>query len=390
MKKAVVFGAGKIARGFVGQILSLSQYQMVFIDNNQALVDALNEAKSYHVHVLGAAAKDSDVTAYRVLHSSEEAQIYKALCEATVGFVSVGGNGLKSVGHLIGRLFAHYGVLQQTMTFITCENVKGAAAILEAAILEPLNDLQTEAFKKRLSVAEAVVMRTATIPSAEEGQKEPLSVWVQNFWELPVNQDRYRGPDLDIVTLKMTPNFGSYLTQKMYTNNTSSAMIAYHGSSLGYKNFSEAANSPEIAEILDAGYKEINQILIRSLGVSEASQLVFSTRARAKYTDPVITDTVQRHAQDPYRKLGPEERLIAPAKMAFEQGLYPKVIISTIVKALQYDDEQDPSSQRLQRLLKTKGIDEVLTSVCELKKEDPLFLAVKAAYGKAIEGQKHE
>lgn len=51
--KALVFGAGKIARGFVGQLLELSGWETTFVDINRDLVQALNEKGTYTVHILG-------------------------------------------------------------------------------------------------------------------------------------------------------------------------------------------------------------------------------------------------------------------------------------------------------------------------------------------------
>ena len=51
--KALVFGAGKIARGFVGQLLELSGWETTFVDINRELVQALNEKGTYTVHILG-------------------------------------------------------------------------------------------------------------------------------------------------------------------------------------------------------------------------------------------------------------------------------------------------------------------------------------------------
>ena len=67
-------------------------------------------------------------------------------------------------------------------------------------------------------------------------------------------------------------HFGNFLTQKMYTNNTSNAVIAYTGYLLGYDILADAANSPEIQKLLDSAYKEINQTLEAELGVDPAQQ----------------------------------------------------------------------------------------------------------------------
>ena len=54
MKKAIIFGAGKIARGFVAQLLYNSGYEIVFIDVDKQLIDLLKRQKAYTVHILGA------------------------------------------------------------------------------------------------------------------------------------------------------------------------------------------------------------------------------------------------------------------------------------------------------------------------------------------------
>ena len=47
MKQAIVFGAGNIGRGFIGQTFSLSGYHVTFVDVFPAIVDALNAAGEY-------------------------------------------------------------------------------------------------------------------------------------------------------------------------------------------------------------------------------------------------------------------------------------------------------------------------------------------------------
>ena len=52
MKQAIVFGAGNIGRGFIGQTFSLSGYHVTFVDVFPAIVDALNAAGEYPVQVV--------------------------------------------------------------------------------------------------------------------------------------------------------------------------------------------------------------------------------------------------------------------------------------------------------------------------------------------------
>ncbi len=49
MKEAVIFGAGAVGRGFLGQLYSESGYRVTFADVDQALLDALNRrGEVYH------------------------------------------------------------------------------------------------------------------------------------------------------------------------------------------------------------------------------------------------------------------------------------------------------------------------------------------------------
>ena len=48
MKEAIVFGAGNIGRGFIGQLFSESGYAVTLVDVDQPLLDALEPAGRIH------------------------------------------------------------------------------------------------------------------------------------------------------------------------------------------------------------------------------------------------------------------------------------------------------------------------------------------------------
>ena len=49
--KAVMYGAGNIGRGFIGQKLYQSGYQTTFIDVNRAVVDEINAKHEYPIYI---------------------------------------------------------------------------------------------------------------------------------------------------------------------------------------------------------------------------------------------------------------------------------------------------------------------------------------------------
>ena len=52
MKTAVHFGAGKIGRGFIADLLHDSGYKIVFADVVQPLVDLVNETHEYSLFLI--------------------------------------------------------------------------------------------------------------------------------------------------------------------------------------------------------------------------------------------------------------------------------------------------------------------------------------------------
>lgn len=369
MKNAVIFGAGKIARGFVAQLLHLSAYALTFVDIDQDLIASLRHEKSYIVHILGDERLNSCIDHYRVINLLDRIGIANVLAEADLVFTAVGGKNLESVGSVIAKAWDNIDQYPEHLNFITCENWKSAGEVLYKAIEENVENKET--WRLHGAVSEGVVMRIATQPSAEQLEQEPLGVWVQNFWELPINQDTFKG-ELDVQGMKLIPHFGRFLEQKLYTNNTSNAFIAYYGYQLGYRIVAEAANAEIMQPMLDALYDEINAIMMATLDADEQAQKELSQKAREKYSDWKIVDQLTRHGHDPLRKLGPEDRLIAPARMALRHGIEPWMIVKAIAVALYFDDPNDEGAVQLQVMRKTKGIAFVLKEVCKLSETEPL------------------
>ena len=52
MKKAVMYGAGNIGRGFIGKVFSDSGYEVCFLDIMQDMIDEFNRRGSYTVRIV--------------------------------------------------------------------------------------------------------------------------------------------------------------------------------------------------------------------------------------------------------------------------------------------------------------------------------------------------
>ena len=77
--KAVMFGAGNIGRGFIGQLFSESGYEVVFVDVVQELLDLFNREHHYRLQtVSNEGSKDYSIGPVSGVDSRNQAAVAEA------------------------------------------------------------------------------------------------------------------------------------------------------------------------------------------------------------------------------------------------------------------------------------------------------------------------
>jgi len=343
MGKVVVVGAGKTGRGFIARLLREAAEEVLFIDTNAALVDALNASGQFTVSFFGNVREAYVVNNYKAC-TWETADLE----DANLILVSVGGQNLKAVGESLGNLLKddrHYYI-------ITAENASHPAETLRAAI-----------GKDNISVSESTVFCT----TIENGG---IDISSENYPYLQCDADLLDGYVPAAHTLKAIGNFSNFLTRKLFTYNAASCVIAYLGWQKGYSNYADAANDPQILELLDQNYAATNRVLCKEFGYDEADQKEFAALSRAKFCDRTIVDTVARNARDPQRKLAANERIIGPIRLLHKYGEDASVLERTAAAAILYDHE-DEHAWRAIKAEKTNA--QILTDICGLEANSEIF-----------------
>ena len=131
-RSAVMFGAGNIGRGFLGQLFSESGYEVVFIDVDEPLLRALNARHSYTLQLVdNLSMQELTISPVRAINSRDKEQVAQALATCDIAATAVGARVLPAIAPLVAqgiRLRAGSTNLLP-LNFIVCENLKGAAAI---------------------------------------------------------------------------------------------------------------------------------------------------------------------------------------------------------------------------------------------------------------------
>ena len=375
--KCVILGAGKIARGFVGHLLYLSNIPFTFVEKFDGLVDLINERGQYTVNILGNPEKNCVVKGVRAIRFSDAEAVTDAIAEADVVFTSVGGKNLGDLVPLLKGGIEKKAKIGGNLNVITCENWKLPATILRDGVETSICESAKEYFEKHVGMTEAVIMRSGIESSKELLEQDPLIVNVQDFWEFPVDASRIVGQLPDILGLKLIPEFTGFLERKFYTYNAANGTTSFIGALLGHEKIADAAHDERILKILDGVYQETAQALSKKHNFPLEEQLAFTLTSKRKLQDYTIVDFIERNARDPIRKLGKDDRLVGSARLVMKYGIVPHNLAIAIAAAMHYVSPGDEFAENLVKMREEEGIDAILEKVCEQDPNGELGMLVK-------------
>lgn len=373
----VIFGAGKIARGFIAHLLSLSDIDFVFVEKADALADLINEREQYTINILGAPEKNYVVKNAKALKFSQEKEIIEAIAEADVVFDAVGGKNLQEIVPFYIKGIEKKAEKGGYLNFVTCENWKEPARILKEGVEAGIAPEAREYLDNYVGFTESVIMRSGIEAPKELLKKDPLIVNVQNYWHLPVDAARVKGSLPDIKYMEHLTGFAGFLERKFYTYNAANGTTSFVGALLGYEVLAEAAHDERILKILDGVYQETGKALSMKHGISLEEQMAFAKTSLNKLQDYTIVDSIERNARDPQRKLGKDDRLVGSARMVLSCGIRPENLCTAIVCAIYYRNPEDSSAVALEKVVKEEGIDAVLEKICGIEPEGELGILIK-------------
>jgi len=355
---ALLIGAGKIGRGFLGHLAHRSGYLLNFVDANPDLVGLMQRRRTYRLHILGAPERDESITGFDAVLAGSEAS-EAAGARADIIFVSVGGPNLRAAGELLGRIAARR---SRPVNVIVGENWPDAAAELRGAAASP----------RWLAIAEATILRSCIEPTEAQRAEDPLALQCQDHWELSVDAAALREPLPHIGGLVPTAHFENELARKVYTYNAINATIAYLGHHRGHRFLADAAGDPVILEHALGVKHEVDETICRSFGYSLDEQQRYSRRAMEKFQNPLIVDPIERQVRDPIRKLGRRDRLVGAAMLTIDAGITPYELALSIAAALEYRNPSDPSAVRLANLVHEAGAAAALAAIAGIEPDGPL------------------
>ena len=383
MKQAIIFGAGNIGRGFIGQLFSESGYGVTFVDVDQPLLDALNRRHEYTVRLV-TNERTAEVTlgpAAGVDASNLDA-VADAVALAEIGATAVGAAALKHIAPAIAR-----GIEQRSrnditepLNLIVCENLKGAAAILRDLVKAALPPGYHDFLDKYIGFVDTVIARMVPPLTPELRSQDPSLIIVEPYKELPVDRAGFIGGPPAVVGMIPYAPFAFFTERKLYIHNAGHALLAYLGYQAGYEYGYEALADDEIYFQARGAMEESALALTRKYHPASGALLANIDDLLGRFANRALGDTILRLGRDPIRKLARTDRLVGAALNALAEGVSPTHLVTGIAAALTFNHPDDPIARDLGARLHGYGLGRVLTEVCELSPGEPLFEMVVPRY----------
>jgi mannitol-1-phosphate 5-dehydrogenase len=384
MKQAIIFGAGNIGRGFIGQLYSESGYEVTFVDVDRPLLDTLNERGRYTIRlVTNEQTEEVTIFPVRALHAGDLDAVADAVSRAEIGATAVGAGILKQIAPAVAAGIARRAQLDISSPFnlILCENLHGAAAIFREMVLAALPPEHHGYLAAHIGFVDTVIARMVPPLTPEMRAQDPSLIIVEPSKELPVDRDGFVGPPPPpIVGMIPYAPFSFFTDRKLYIHNAGHAVLGYLGYLAGYEYGYQSLADDEIYFQARGAMEESALALTRKYRPAPGALMANIEDLLHRFGNRALGDTILRLGRDPVRKLARSDRLVGAALNAQAQGVTPAHLVTGIAAGLRFAHPDDPVAQQVQVQLKEQGIERVLAEVCGLAADEPLTEMVIERY----------
>ena len=388
-KSIVIFGAGRIGRGFVADLFHAAGYHLIFVDQATGLIAGLTAAGRYTVvrAVSADERHDQVIAGYQAFTTDQADEVAAAVAAADLLAVAVFPQDFPAVArHLIPGLERRRSLRPEAaLDILLCTNLTHAATQFRARLDEALPPELAAYAAGRIGIVETLVMRMAVDPPAEVRQREPLLVWTNGFDELPVDRHGFKGAIPPVAGLRPVDDMRAEELRKLYTYNTCHAALAYLGALAGHTRPVECLADPRVRAEVEGVLDEVSRALQAACGFPAGDMAIWIERVLRQTDNPTLGDTVARHGADPRRKLKRADRLVGPALLARQHGIRPTHLARAIAAAFLYRNPDDPGAVYVQERVAAVGLPAAVRELCELTAaEEDLVEMIVAAYDATI------
>ncbi len=386
--KMLIWGAGRIGRGFVADLFQQAGYALTFVDADKSLVEGLRAAGKFAIlHIPG---KDqpshSEVSGFAILNASERIAVEAALRDCTLMSVCVFPSAFEEVAAALTPELERRAAQDSpgTLDILICANTNHPSALLRACFMGNLSPRAQRYLEESVGLVDTAVMRMAIMPNPEQSALDPFIVVTNGYAEMPVDAAAFKGAKPDAPGLVFVSNMRAEETRKMYTYNMLHALYAYVGQSRQLELVYDCTQNPAVEAVAAGAMDEVCAALMKEFGYSAAEMNRWKGVALNNMANPALMDKLKRVGADPARKLKRDDRLVGPALLCRKHGVMPYYLAKAIAGGFVFENSDDPSCERIKNHIAEHGIKSAIREFCQLDQEAELIQLIAEQYQKHI------
>lgn len=385
MALAVHFGAGKIGRGFIANLLHQTGYHVVFADVVQETIDKLKKEQQYTLFLIDHNYDEQlidDVDAYSTINETDK--VVDAIQEAEVVTTSVMATNLDKVAPLIAKgLKRRVGSHKPKITVMACENAMMGTNILVKAMLatgeitaDELNEV-------------GVYPNTAVDRVVFDGHHHGKDgIEIGDAYELAIEKNKLADTNTQpIKNAEYVENLEMYLQRKIYMINCGHAISAYLGQANGYKTVQEVLKDPQLLEQVKTAMMESAGALEKKYGFEHTTLVTYMNKMFVKrMTTPGLSDPVERVGREPIRKLAANDRIIGPALQCEAYKLANDHLLRGAAYGFHFQNPDDQQAVEIQTSIEQNGIKKTVAKYTQQPVDSRIVAVISDDYEQISKG----
>ena len=371
-----MFGGGNIGRSFIGQLFSKAGYEVVFIDIDKNLINALNKERRYGVVVKRNSEQDKRIEVHNVrgVDGSDTDAVSSEIVDATIIATAVGKGAIPYISPVISQ-----GIEKRMQSggggidIIIAENVRNAARWYKDLLTQNLPYI--EALDALIGCVETSIGKMVPIMTLEDKETDPLQVFAEEYNTLIVDKQGFRNGIPLVDGIKPVNNVHAYVDRKLFIHNLGHAAAAYLGFRQNptllyiYEHMEVPATKTAVQACMIQSAAALNREYPEDLSMVELEEHIEDLLYR--FGNRELKDTVHRVGRDLQRKLGKDDRLIGSMLLAAKHNLPFNNILSAAAAAFDFKAPDEtgtifPGDIEFFESILPKGYEEVARKVCNL------------------------
>lgn len=342
---------------------------------DQDLVEALNRRRGYPVVIKGDDFEEGVfVKGVTAIHATQQDSVVGAIADSSIMAISVGKNALPAIADVLaeGLLHREKKFPGRSLDVILAENMRSADVFFREklrAALPPSYPLD-----RQVGLVETSIGKMVPIMTAADLREDPLQVFAEPYNTLILDRKGFKGEIPEIPELALKENMKAWVDRKAFIHNLGHATAAYvgHHKHPRVKFLFEVLEDKEVLnftrEVMQEAAQALMTIYPGEFTVVQLNEHIDDLLSR--FRNRKLGDTIFRVGSDLQRKLGADDRFMAPIRIAVMKGINYSMMLKAMSMGFYFKAEDEngkmfPGDESFHSLWK-KNPDRLLKEVCGL------------------------